>query len=248
MAGTRKYRAGAAKFCSNRQFSSIHPANLEKPVPDTPKQTNTAEGFSDELAEDDGTSLEFEIEAEQENQDYELPTVDLLDSIPTVDQSDEYKKIEKRSAYLEQTFQSFGVDAKVVKASLGPSVTKFEVQPAVGVKVSKIVNLTDDIALALAAKDVRMEARFAGKSLIGIEVPNGKISMVSFREIIEAQPNHPDKLLEVPLGRDVSGRVQTADLSKKYLTYCVAGSTGSGKSVAINGIITSILMRLSPMK
>ena len=224
---------------------NIHPANLEKPVPDTPKQTNTAEGFSDELPEDDGTSLEFEIEAEQENQDYELPTVDLLDSIPTVDQSDEYKKIEKNIGVLEQTFQSFGVDAKVVKASLGPSVTKFEVQPAVGVKVSKIVNLTDDIALALAAKDVRMEAPIPGKSLIGIEVPNGKISMVSFREIIEAQPNHPDKLLEVPLGRDVSGRVQTADLSKMP-HLLVAGSTGSGKSVAINGIITSILMRAKP--
>ncbi len=78
---------------------NIHPANLEKPVPDTPKQTNTAEGLADELPEDDGTSLEFEIEAEQENQDYELPTVDLLDSIPTVDQSDEYKKIEKISVY-----------------------------------------------------------------------------------------------------------------------------------------------------
>ncbi len=74
---------------------NIHPANLEKPVPDTPKQTNTAEGLADELPEDDGTSLEFEIEAEQENQDYELPTVDLLDSIPTVDQSDEYKKLKK---------------------------------------------------------------------------------------------------------------------------------------------------------
>ena len=146
---------------------------------------------------------------------------------------------------MEQTFQSFGVDAKVVKASLGPSVTKFEVQPAVGVKVSKIVSLTDDIALALAAKDVRMEAPIPGKSLIGIEVPNSKISMVSFREIIEAQPNHPDKLLEVPLGRDVSGRVQTADLSKMP-HLLVAGSTGSGKSVAINGIITSILMRAKP--
>ncbi|WP_165038155.1 DNA translocase FtsK [Enterococcus sp. ZJ1622] len=204
-----------------------------------------SETQSDEVVEDDGTALEFEIEAEQENHDYELPSIDLLDSIPTVDQSDEYKKIEKNIGVLEQTFQSFGVDAKVVKASLGPSVTKFEVQPAVGVKVSKIVNLTDDIALALAAKDVRMEAPIPGKSLIGIEVPNGKISMVSFREIIEAQPNHPDKLLEVPLGRDVSGRVQTADLSKMP-HLLVAGSTGSGKSVAINGIITSILMRAKP--
>ena len=207
--------------------------------------SSSMSGLEEEGIEDDGTALEFEIEAEQENHDYELPSIDLLDSVKTTDQSDEYKKIEKNIGVLEQTFQSFGVDAKVVKASLGPSVTKFEVQPAVGVKVSKIVSLTDDIALALAAKDVRMEAPIPGKSLIGIEVPNIKISMVSFREIIEAQPNHPDKLLEVPLGRDVSGRVQTADLSKMP-HLLVAGSTGSGKSVAINGIITSILMRAKP--
>ena len=133
----------------------------------------------------------------------------------------------------------------MVKASLGPSVTKFEVQPAVGVKVSKIVNLTDDIALALAAKDVRMEAPIPGKSLIGIEVPNSAISTVSFRDIVEAQPSHPDKLLEVPLGRDISGMVQTADLSKMP-HLLIAGSTGSGKSVAINGIITGILMQAKP--
>ena len=213
----------------------------------TEQQPSPASSMSslEEGIEDDGTALEFEIEAEQENHDYELPSIDLLDSVKTTDQSDEYKKIEKNIGVLEQTFQSFGVDAKVVKASLGPSVTKFEIQPAVGVKVSKIVSLTDDIALALAAKDVRMEAPIPGKSLIGIEVPNSKISMVSFREIIEAQPNHPDKLLEVPLGRDVSGRVQTADLSKMP-HLLVAGSTGSGKSVAINGIITSILMRAKP--
>lgn len=189
--------------------------------------------------------MEFEINAEPEDHDYQLPPSTLLDSIPAADQSDEYKKIEQNIKVLEKTFNSFGVDAKVVKASLGPSVTKFEVQPAVGVKVSKIVNLTDDIALALAAKDVRMEAPIPGKSLIGIEVPNSTISMVSFRDIIEAQPNHPDKLLEVPLGRDISGMVQTADLSKMP-HLLVAGSTGSGKSVSINGIITSILMRAKP--
>ncbi|MBO0461178.1 DNA translocase FtsK [Enterococcus sp. DIV1298c] len=218
---------------------------MERPTQATAQPTETQELSEEELFEDDGTALEFEIEAEEENQAYELPSIDLLDSAQTVDQSDEYKKIEKNIGVLEQTFQSFGVDAKVVKASLGPSVTKFEIQPAVGVKVSKIVSLTDDIALALAAKDVRMEAPIPGKSLIGIEVPNSKISMVSFREIIEAQPDHPDKLLEVPLGRDVSGRVQTADLSKMP-HLLVAGSTGSGKSVAINGIITSILMRAKP--
>ncbi|HPJ00959.1 MAG TPA: DNA translocase FtsK, partial [Enterococcus sp.] len=101
------------------------------------------------------------------------------------------------------------------------------------------------IALALAAKDIRMEAPIPGKSLIGIEVPNDAVSMVSFREVIEATPAHPENLLEVPLGRDISGKVQTADLTKMP-HLLVAGSTGSGKSVAINGIITSILMQAKP--
>ena len=220
-----------------------HFQELPKATPAAPATHEKKEPV--EEAEDDGEVLEFEISEEAENRDYELPSAELLDSIPATDQSSEYKKIEQNIGVLEKTFQSFGVDAKVVKASLGPAVTKFEVQPAVGVKVSKIVGLTDDIALALAAKDVRMEAPIPGKSLIGIEVPNSAVSMVSFREVIEAQPDHPDKLLEVPLGRDISGRVQTADLTKMP-HLLIAGSTGSGKSVAINGIITSILMRAKP--
>jgi S-DNA-T family DNA segregation ATPase FtsK/SpoIIIE len=220
-----------------------HFQELPKATPAAPAAHEKKEPV--EEAEDDGEVLEFEISEEAENRDYELPSAELLDSIPATDQSSEYKKIEQNIGVLEKTFQSFGVDAKVVKASLGPAVTKFEVQPAVGVKVSKIVGLTDDIALALAAKDVRMEAPIPGKSLIGIEVPNSAVSMVSFREVIEAQPDHPDKLLEVPLGRDISGRVQTADLTKMP-HLLIAGSTGSGKSVAINGIITSILMRAKP--
>ncbi|MGM0239017.1 DNA translocase FtsK [Enterococcus sp. AZ103] len=209
--------------------------NIGKSVPQ-PKQEEETTDIGD---------LEFEISAEPEDHDYQLPPVTLLDQIPPADQSDEYKRIEENIDVLEKTFDSFGVDAKVVRASLGPAVTKFEIQPAVGVKVSKIVGLTDDIALALAAKDVRMEAPIPGKSLIGIEVPNSTVSTVSFREIIEAQPNHPDKLLEVPLGRDISGIVRTADLTKMP-HLLIAGSTGSGKSVAINGIITSILMRAKP--
>ncbi|MBM7688829.1 cell division protein FtsK [Enterococcus ureilyticus] len=203
-----------------------------------PKTTTTSE------LEESG-ELDFEISEEAEDRDYELPPSTLLDSIPAADQSGEYQKIEKNIGVLEQTFKSFGVDAKVVKASLGPAVTKFEIQPAVGVKVSKVVSLTDDIALALAAKDVRMEAPIPGKSLIGIEVPNSTVSTVSFRDIIEAAPSHPDKLLEVPLGRDISGMVQSADLAKMP-HLLIAGSTGSGKSVAINGIISSILMRAKP--
>lgn len=201
--------------------------------------------ISEKPEADEGGELDFEISEEAEDRDYELPPSTLLDSIPSADQSGEYQKIEKNIGVLEQTFKSFGVDAKVVKASLGPAVTKFEIQPAVGVKVSKVVSLTDDIALALAAKDVRMEAPIPGKSLIGIEVPNSTVSTVSFRDIIEAQPSHPDKLLEVPLGRDISGMVQSADLAKMP-HLLIAGSTGSGKSVAINGIISSILMRAKP--
>lgn len=243
---------------SEPDLSEIEPEQLSfvpidhfQELPKTPPAASSSPASAQEKKEsveemeDDGEVLEFEISEEAENRDYELPSAELLDSIPATDQSSEYKKIEQNIGVLEKTFQSFGVDAKVVKASLGPAVTKFEVQPAVGVKVSKIVGLTDDIALALAAKDVRMEAPIPGKSLIGIEVPNSAVSMVSFREVIEAQPDHPDKLLEVPLGRDISGRVQTADLTKMP-HLLIAGSTGSGKSVAINGIITSILMRAKP--
>ncbi len=212
---------------------------IEKPVE---KPIN-----KEEVPEEEGNEepLDFEIKEEQEDQAYVLPPKSLLDNGKVTDQSGEYKKIEHNVRLLEQTFASFGVEAKVVKASLGPAVTKFEVQPAVGVKVSKIVSLTDDIALALAAKDVRMEAPIPGKSLIGIEVPNSTVSTVYFKEIISDNPPHPDRLLEVPLGRDISGKIIYADLSKMP-HLLIAGSTGSGKSVAINGIITSILMQAKP--
>ncbi|WP_287026925.1 DNA translocase FtsK [Vagococcus sp.] len=189
--------------------------------------------------------VEFELAGETENLDYHLPPSALLNDIPLTDQSAEYDSIEKNVDILQQTFQSFGVDAKVVRASLGPAVTKYEIQPAVGVKVSRIVGLTDDLALALAAKDIRMEAPIPGKSLIGIEVPNNTVSTVSFRDIIESQSAEDNHLLEVPLGRDISGQVISANLGKMP-HLLIAGSTGSGKSVCINGIITSLLMRAKP--
>lgn len=182
---------------------------------------------------------------DEENLNYELPPVELLSAIPLTDQQAEYKLVEKNVAVLEKTFNSFGVDAKVVRASLGPSVTRFEIQPAIGVKVSKIVSLTDDLALALAAKDIRMEAPIPGKSLIGIEVPNQTTSMVSFRDVVESDDNHEELLLEVPLGRSISGDVTVADLTKMP-HLLIAGSTGSGKSVCINTIISSILMKAKP--
>lgn len=195
--------------------------------------------------EDDTSDIDnIRMEAEEDNPDYELPDINLLSEMAQTDQSGERDIILENARKLEETFKSFNVDATVRKANLGPAVTKYEVQPAVGVKVSKIVNLADDIALALAAKDIRIEAPIPGKSFIGIEVPNQQVSLVSFRDSFENQPD-TDKLLEVPLGRDISGNIRSANLTAMP-HLLVAGSTGSGKSVAINGIIVSILMKAKP--
>lgn len=193
----------------------------------------------------DNQELKFDMASEPENIDYQLPPPSILNEVEQTDQTNEYALIQRNVKKLEETFKSFGVDAKVTKANLGPAVTKYEIQPAVGVKVSRIVSLSDDIALALAAKDIRMEAPIPGKPFIGIEVPNSEVSLVSFRNVIEGQVKNNEKLLEVPLGRDISGNVAMADLTKMP-HLLVAGSTGSGKSVCINGIITSLLMKAKP--
>lgn len=208
------------------------------------KKANQVDSEDVSNQDEESGPVEFEI-GEEENEAYTLPPVSLLNQIEAVDQSDEYGIIQKNVKKLEKTFESFGVKAKVTKANLGPAVTKYEIQPATGVKVSKIVGLSDDLALALAAKDIRMEAPIPGKAVIGIEVPNSEVSMVSFRDIIEGQVKNKEKLLEVPLGRDIAGNVSMADLSKMP-HLLVAGATGSGKSVAINGVITSLLMKAKP--
>ncbi|KAF0820437.1 DNA translocase FtsK [Bacillus sp. ZZV12-4809] len=183
---------------------------------------------------------------EVENKDYELPPIRLLKLPRQTDQSGEYELIHANAAKLERTFQSFGVKARVTQVHLGPAVTKYEVHPDVGVKVSKIVSLNDDLALALAAKDIRIEAPIPGKSAIGIEVPNSEVAMVSLREVIESKQNdRPDSKLMIGLGRDITGEAVLAELNKMP-HLLVAGATGSGKSVCINGIITSILMRAKP--
>ncbi len=183
---------------------------------------------------------------EVENKEYALPPLSLLSQPKKTDQSGEYQLIHENAAKLERTFQSFGVKARVTQVYLGPAVTKYEVHPDVGVKVSKIVSLSDDLALALAAKDIRMEAPIPGKSAIGIEVPNSEVAMVSLREVLDAKEvDKPDAKLQIGLGRNISGEAVKAELNKMP-HLLVAGATGSGKSVCINGIITSILMRAKP--
>ncbi len=183
---------------------------------------------------------------ELENKNYELPSLDILADPQHSGQQTDKKNIYENARKLEKTFQSFGVKAKVTQVHLGPAVTKYEVYPDVGVKVSKIVNLSDDLALALAAKDIRIEAPIPGKSAIGIEVPNAEIAMVSLKEVLESKQNdRPNAKLLIGLGRNISGEAVLAELNKMP-HLLVAGSTGSGKSVCINGIITSILMRAKP--
>ncbi len=128
---------------------------------------------------------------------------------------------------------------------VGPAVTKYEVYPEAGVKVSKIVNLHDDLALALAAKDIRIEAPIPGKSAVGIEVPNEEIAMVSLREVLDSAVTKQSSKLLFALGRDISGDAVVSELSKMP-HMLIAGATGSGKSVCVNGIITTILMRAKP--
>ncbi|PRT69353.1 cell division protein FtsK [Streptococcus anginosus] len=181
----------------------------------------------------------------KESFDYKLPTINLFAPDKPKNQSKEKKIVRENIKILEETFASFGIRAAVERAEIGPSVTKYEVKPAVGVRVNRISNLADDLALALAAKDVRIEAPIPGKSLVGIEVPNSEIATVTFRELWEQSKTDDKKLLEIPLGKAVNGSVRTFDLAKMP-HLLVAGSTGSGKSVAVNGIIASILMKARP--
>ena len=199
-----------------------------------------------ELQDVDHGDLETKQTAQSKNPNYKKPPINLLSPIKNVDQSQDKALIQKNTEILESTFKSFGVHVIVKKAVLGPTVTRYEVQPAVGVKVSKIVNLADDLALALAAKDIRIEAPIPGKPLIGIEVPNRTTSAVSFKDVMVHQDAKSKEIsLDVPLGKDVEGKVISADL-RKMPHLLIAGSTGSGKSVAINTIITSVLMKAYP--
>lgn len=194
----------------------------------------------------DNTDEDVEVNfTPKESLDYKLPTINLFAPDKPKNQSKEKKIVRENIKILEETFASFGIRASVERAEIGPSVTKYEVKPAVGVRVNRISNLADDLALALAAKDVRIEAPIPGKSLVGIEVPNSEIATVTFRELWEQSKTDDKKLLEIPLGKAVNGSVRTFDLAKMP-HLLVAGSTGSGKSVAVNGIIASILMKARP--
>ncbi|NDI33329.1 FtsK/SpoIIIE family DNA translocase [Chengkuizengella sediminis] len=177
---------------------------------------------------------------------YHLPSIKILTSKSNSGKNKKRNQFKTNEKKLEATLESFGVSARVIDVVPGPTVTRYEVQPDIGVKVSRIVSLTDDIALALAAKDIRMEAPIPGKSAIGIEVPNSEVAVVTLKEVMESSTFlEANANLSISLGKDISGQPIIADLAKMP-HLLVAGATGSGKSVCVNGIITSILFKAKP--
>ncbi len=184
--------------------------------------------------------------ATAEVKNYIFPPVTLLEAGHRIDPATEMEELQNNGRTLVETLKSFGVQTKIMDISRGPSVTRYELQPAAGVKISRITGLSDDIAMNLAAEGVRIEAPIPGKAAVGIEVPNKAKNIVRLREIVESNSFLTAKSkLTVALGRDIAGKVAIADLTKMP-HILIAGTTGSGKSVCVNSFITSILYKSSP--
>lgn len=248
-------------FMRNSELQDVNPLqdfDLEKEdVSDNEKvvesEMSVSKRQNKNLSHEDKDVVSKEIEqclnesVEEVKKDYLFPTMDLLNINSKLKLKNEDKKDLIESANkLEETLSNFGVEAKVVQVTKGPSVTRFELQPSPGVKVSKIVNLQDDIALGLAANGVRMEAPIPGKAAIGIEVPNKKQSPVFLREVLDSKEfTNTSKNLAFALGKDITGKCIVGDLSKMP-HMLIAGATGSGKSVCINSLIISLLYKYSP--
>jgi S-DNA-T family DNA segregation ATPase FtsK/SpoIIIE len=207
---------------------------------------------ADELFENDPQSIQETVSPDNLTEgnkallDYQIPPLSLLVKVNKLRDNQQQKVIQERARSLENTFESFGVNVKIKEIQAGPAVTRFEIQPETGVKVSKILSLSDDLALNLAAPDVRIEAPIPGKAAIGIEVPNKIVSLVYLREVLE-DPFFQNSAspLTIGLGKDIAGSAVFADLLKMP-HLLIAGSTGSGKSVCINGLICSILFKATP--
>lgn len=191
---------------------------------------------------------EFSVKQEpsEKPKEYIFPTVDLLNRPKLVSSENISEELKQNAARLVDTLKSFGVETRIVDINRGPAVTRYELQPSAGVKISKITNLADDIALNLAAAGVRIEAPIPNKAAVGIEVPNKIVSIVAISEMLASrQFKEAKSKLTVALGKDIAGNITLADIGKMPHVL-IAGATGSGKSVCINSIIMSILYKASP--
>ena len=194
----------------------------------------------------DNVANEIIAEQMEKEKPYVFPPLSLLKPGDNRRAGNTQAQLRETAMKLEQTLKTFGVNVTVTDISCGPSVTRYEIQPEMGVKVSKIVNLADDIKLNLAASDIRIEAPIPGKAAVGIEVPNKENVMVSFRDLLESKEfNESQSKITFAVGKDISGQTKVADIAKMP-HMLIAGATGSGKSVCINTIIMSILYKADP--
>lgn len=203
--------------------------------------------MDEKTAQEQMEVIEQEIKQTQEQKrEYVFPPLSLLKPGNAKASGDSKMHLQETALKLQQTLKNFGVNVTISNVSCGPTVTRYEIQPEMGVKVSKIVNLTDDIKLNLAAADIRMEAPIPGKAAIGIEVPNKETVPVMFRDLVESEEfqKHPSNIA-FAVGRDIGGQVVTADIAKMP-HLLIAGATGSGKSVCINTIIMSLIYKADP--
>ena len=213
-----------------------------------PRSSNEKVRITPPSEEESSEAVAKEIAKQEVEKEYIFPPTDLLKKPVRNNNAFSENEYKATAIKLQQTLHNFGVGVTVTNISCGPSVTRYELLPEQGVKVSKIVGLTDDIKLSLAAADIRIEAPIPGKSAIGIEIPNETISMVTLREVLESSRFSESKSpVSVGLGKDITGTAIIADLSKMP-HLLIAGQTGAGKSVCINSIITSILYKASPQE
>ena len=209
-------------------------------------ESNLFKDVEEQKEEKKKAVLQLEHAQIVEDEHYEYPPVELLSKAGKKTLKGGAKALTETATRLQKTLYSFGVSAKVENVSVGPAITRYELKPAEGVRVSKIANLADDIALNLAAETIRIEAPIPGKQAVGIEVPNKEKEVVHFREVLDSPEFKQNKSkLTIALGKDVAGNIQLADIAKMPHVL-IAGSTGSGKSVCINTIITSIIYNAKP--
>lgn len=243
-----------AEDISNEKSASKAEPTQNKPDPETESiakkallksKKDDSEEADDEIADQLDRAVRSD-NSQKEEKKYQFPPIQLLKPKLNSDDGDAMEEMQNNAKKLIDTLTSFGVKASIVNICRGPSVTRYELQPAPGVKISKITNLSDDIALSLAANGVRIEAPIPGKAAVGIEVPNKVVSMVTMRELIDSDKfrNSKSKLTTV-LGRDISGEIVVTDLAKMP-HLLIAGTTGSGKSVCVNSILMSILYKATP--
>lgn len=229
----------------NSKNSKMQKVSLNDENNNKYKNENTDNLFNEKVNKEIENNIEKATNSE--NKTYVYPGLELLKINSSTNlNNDDKQELMESADKLESTLESFGVDASVTRVTKGPSVTRFELQPSPGVKVSKIVNLSDDIALGLAATGVRIEAPIPGKAAVGIEVPNREQTPVFLREVLESDEFlNTNKKLAFSLGKDIGGKCVVGDLSKMPHTL-IAGATGSGKSVCINTLIVSLLYKYSP--